>query len=147
MRTVRHLELERCMGQWYEIACCDRLFGRPLHDVETRCILRPDGAVEIERAGTDSRTGRRRISRACARPTHRNGQLRMRSLIFFHTDCRILELDDRYEWMLVGRSFPLQLHILSRQPRMRRDTLRHIVELAERRGYPFGRLRLLQTPQ
>ena len=42
---------------------------------------------------------------------------------------------------------PLRLQILSRQPRIRRDTLRHIVGLAERRGYPLDRLRLLRAPQ
>ena len=46
-----------------------------------------------------------------------------------------------------GSTAPLRLQILSRQPRIRRDTLRHIVGLAERRGYPLDRLRLLRAPQ
>lgn len=68
-------------------------------------------------------------------------------LHFLHTDYCILELDDQYQWALVGSTAPLRLQILSRQPRIRRDTLRHIVGLAERRGYPLDRLRLLRAPQ
>ena len=67
-----------------------------------------------------------------------------------HIDMRTvrrLELDDQYQWALVGSTAPLRLQILSRQPRIRRDTLRHIVGLAERRGYPLDRLRLLRAPQ
>ena len=147
MHTVRRLELERYMGRWYEIARYDRLFERPLRNVEARYTLRPDGRVEMEQAGIDSRTGRRRTSRGEARRTRWSGRLRVRTFGLFHTDYYILEIDDRYEWALVGRSTPLRLHILSRQPRMRRDTLRHIVGLAERRGYPLDRLRLLRAPQ
>ncbi|WP_417013044.1 lipocalin family protein [Alistipes sp.] len=147
MHTVRRLELERYMGRWYEIARYDRLFERPLRNVEARYTLRPDGQVVMERAGIDSRTGRRRTSRGHAERTHRSGRLRVRAFGLFHTGYYVLELDDDYEWALVGRSTPLRLHILSRQPHMRRETLRHIVGLAERRGYPLDRLRLLRAPQ
>ena len=132
MRTVRRLELERYMGRWYEIA---------------RYTLRADGNVEMERAGIDIRTGHRHTSCRHARRTQRSGRLRVKNFIFLHTDYCILELDDQYQWALVGSTAPLRLQILSRQPRIRRDTLRHIVGLAERRGYPLDRLRLLRAPQ
>jgi len=147
MHTVRRLELERYMGRWYEIACYDRLFDRPLRNIETRYTLRPDGQVEMERTGIDGRTGRRRTSRSHARRTRRSGRLRVRTFGLFRSDYYVLELDERYEWALVGSTSPLRLRILSRQPRMRRDTLRHIVGLAEQRGYPLDRLRLLRAPQ
>lgn len=147
MRTVRRLELERYMGRWYEIARYDRPFERRLRNIEARYTLRADGNVEMERAGIDIRTGRRHTSCRHARRTQRSGRLRVKNFIFLHTDYCILELDDQYQWALVGSTAPLRLQILSRQPRIRRDTLRHIVGLAERRGYPLDRLRLLRAPQ
>ena len=147
MRTVRRLELERYMGRWYEIARYDRPFERRLRNIEARYTLRADGNVEMERAGIDIRTGHRHTSCRHARRTQRSGRLRVKNFIFLHTDYCILELDDQYQWALVGSTAPLRLQILSRQPRIRRDTLRHIVGLAERRGYPLDRLRLLRAPQ
>ena len=147
IHTVRRLELERYMGRWYEIAHYDRPFERRLHNIEARYTLRSDGDVEMEKAGTDIRTGRRHTSREHAKQTQRSGRLRVRTFVFFYTDYYILELGDQYEWALVGSTAPLRLHSLSRQPHLRRDTLRHIVGLAEQRGYPLDRLRLLRTPQ
>ena len=145
MRTVRRLELERYMGRWYEIARYDRPFERRLRNIEARYTLRADGNVEMERAGIDIRTGHRHTSCRHARRTQRSGRLRVKNFIFLHTDYCILELDDQYQWALVGSTAPLRLQILSRQPRIRRDTLRHIVGLAERRGYPLDRRRRLRA--
>ena len=123
MRTVRRLELERYMGRWYEIARYDRPFERRLRNIEARYTLRADGNVEMERAGIDIRTGHRHTSCRHARRTQRSGRLRVKNFIFLHTDYCILELDDQYQWALVGSTAPLRLQILSRQPRIRRDTL------------------------
>ena len=122
MRTVRRLELERYMGRWYEIARYDRPFERRLRNIEARYTLRADGNVEMERAGIDIRTGHRHTSCRHARRTQRSGRLRVKNFIFLHTDYCILELDDQYQWALVGSTAPLRLQILSRQPRIRRDT-------------------------
>lgn len=146
MQTVRRLELERYMGRWYEIARYDKPFERPLRNVEARYTLRPDGNVEMEKVGIDVRTGRRRIKRGRAKRTPRSGRLRVTTYGLFRTDYYVLELGNQYEWALVGSTAPLHLRILSRQPNLHRDTLHHIVHLAERRGYPLDRLRLLRTP-
>ena len=100
----------------------------------------------MERAGIDIRTGHRHTSCRHARRTQRSGRLRVKNFIFLHTDYCILELDDQYQWALVGSTAPLRLQILSRQPRIRRDTLRHIVGLAERRGYPLDPLSIAPIP-
>lgn len=72
----------------------------------------------------------------------------MRAFGLFHTDYYVLELDDDYEWGARGPQHPAAAPPSSRgSPRMRRETLRHIVGLAERRGYPLDRLRLLRAPQ
>lgn len=147
MHTVRRLELERYMGRWYEIARYDRPFERRLRNIEARYTLRSDGNVEMEKTGVDIRTGRRHITRGRAERTQWSGRLQIRRFGLFRKNYYILELDDQYEWALVGSAMPLHLRILSRRPCIRRDTLRHIVGLAERRGYPLKRLRLLRAPQ
>ena len=109
MRTVRRLELERYMGRWYEIARYDRPFERRLRNIEARYTLRADGNVEMERAGIDIRTGHRHTSCRHARRTQRSGRLRVKNFIFLHTDYCILELDDQYQWALVGSTAPRRL--------------------------------------
>ena len=147
MRPIRRMELARYMGLWHEIARYELPFDRRLDDIETRYTLRSDGRIEAHTTGTDLRNGRRGTIRHEIYRTTPNGRLRVTVFGFFHTDYRILELDDAYQWALVGSSMPLRLHILAREPHLNRATFRHIVSLAERRGYTLDRLRLLQTPQ
>lgn len=147
MRPARHVDLVRYMGRWHEVARCEWPFDRPLCDIELRYVLRSNGRIELRTIGTDRRPGHDGLVRHETFRTTPNGRLRTTVLGVFHADYRILELDEQYEWALVGSSMPLRLHVLSRHPHMDRATFRHILALAERRGYPLNRLRLLQTPE
>lgn len=146
MRTVRRLELERYMGRWYEIARYDRPFERRLRNIEARYTLRADGNVEME-PGRHRHPHRTPAHVVPARPANATERTAAGEKLHFPPH-RLLHPG-------TGRSVPVGARgqhrtvrrNISRQPRIRRDTLRHIVGLAERRGYPLDRLRLLRAPQ
>ncbi len=139
-RTVPQLDLERFLGHWYEIARYDHRFERDLESVETDYLLRPDGKIEVVNRGIDSRTGKLKIARGKAKTTDHPGQLRVSFFWFFYSDYNILEIDENYEWALIGGSSPKYLWILARKPHLDRQTLAYILRLAQQRGYSTSNL-------
>lgn len=137
---VVRFDLKRYMGTWYEIARFDHRFERYLAEVKARYRLLADGRITVENQGTDYRTEERRKARGKAHAGTIPGRLRVSFFWFFYTDYNILELGDDYEWALVGGSTSDRLWILSRTPSLPSATLNRILRLAERRGYPTGKL-------
>lgn len=139
-RTVPNLDLERFLGHWYEIARYDHRFERNLESVSTDYILRPDGKIEIINRGFDIHTGKEKVARGKAKSTHKAGQLRVSFFLFFYSDYNILEIDEEYEWALIGGSSPKYLWLLARRPQLDRQTLAYILRLAQQRGYSTSQL-------
>ncbi len=137
---VAAFDAARYMGTWYEIARFDHRFERGLEQVRALYTLQPGGRISVENSGTESRTGIRKQAHGKAHTTHTPGRLRVSFFWFFYADYRVLALGDRYEWALVGSRSPRYLWILSRTPTLSEQTLTHIIQQAELRGYPTSRL-------
>ena len=147
MRTVRRLELERYMGRWYE--------NRPLRpSVRTAAAQHRSPLHAAGRRERRDGTGRHRHPHRT--PAHvvpaRPANATERTAAGEKTSFSSTPITASWNWTIStsGRSWAAPHRCAcksSRQPRIRRDTLRHIVGLAERRGYPLDRLRLLRAPQ
>lgn len=134
-QTVPTLDLNRFLGHWYEIARYNHRFERNLDAVETDYTLLKNGKIEILNRGIDRRTGKEEVARGKAHTTHDPGRLRVSFFLFFYSDYNILELDEDYEWALIGSRSPHYLWILSRTPSLDAETLAYILRLARQRGY------------
>lgn len=139
-QTVPTLDLNRFLGHWYEIARYDHSFERDLESVETDYTLRSDGKIEVVNRGIDRRTGKEKIARGKAKTTDQPGRLRVSFFLFFYSDYNILELDEDFQWALIGSKSPKYLWILSRTPHLDTQTLNYILRLAQQRGYSTSKL-------
>lgn len=139
-QTVPTLDLNRFLGHWYEIARYDHSFERNLESVETDYMLLPNGKIEVVNRGIDRRTGKEKVARGKAKLTDQPGRLRVSFFLFFYSDYNILELDENYEWALIGSKSPDYLWILSRTPHLDMQTLNYILRLAQQRGYSTSKL-------
>lgn len=139
-QPVPTLDLHRFLGHWYEIARYDHRFERNLNAVETDYTLLDNGKIEILNRGINSRTGKEELARGKAHTTHDPGRLRVSFFLFFYSDYNILELDEDYEWALIGSRSPRYLCILARKPSLDADTLAYILRLAHQRGYNTTKL-------
>lgn len=139
-QTVPCLDLERYMGEWYEIARYDHSFERGLVDVQAVYKLKENGRIEVVNSGTDLRSGKRKIARGRAYASRVAGRLRVSFFLFFYSDYNVLEVGEQYGWALVGSRSSKYLWILSRTPVLPARTLSHIIQLAEERGYKSDRL-------
>jgi lipocalin len=137
--TVNELNLDRYLGTWYEIARFDHSFERGLVGVTATYSYRDDGKIKVVNAGyKNSLDGACKESVGKAKqpkPQKAPGQLKVSFFWFFYADYFILELDEEYQWALIGSSSDKYLWILSRTPQLEQQTLDHILKKAMERGY------------
>ena len=141
--TIKNLNLEKYMGTWYEIARFDHRFERGLEGVTATYSLRPDGKITVINQGyKNSLDGK--LSRAKGKAKQPNpdepGKLKVSFFLFFYADYYILELDENYQWALIGSSNDKYLWILSRTPTLESNVYNKILSLAESRGYDTSKL-------
>lgn len=141
--TVDQLDLNRYMGTWYEIARFDHRFERNLVGVTATYELTPDGKITVINAGyKNSFDGKFKTAKGKAKQPNPEepGKLKVSFFLFFYADYFVLELDENYEWALVGSSSDKYLWILSRNPALPEYTMDIILQKARERGYDTSKL-------
>jgi lipocalin len=137
--TINKFDLDRYLGTWYEIARYDHSFERGLVGVTASYSYRDDGKIKVVNAGyRNSLDGAYKKSVGKAKqpnPEKAPGKLKVSFFWFFYADYFILELDEDYQWALIGSSSDKFLWILSRTPQLEQQTLDHILKKARGRGY------------
>ena len=139
--TVTEFDLNRYLGEWYEIARYDHSFERGLDNTMAQYILQDDGKVIVLNTGW--KDGKFKLAEGKAKypdPSGEPGALRVSFFLFFYSDYNILMLDDLYHVALVGSSSPDYLWILSRTPEISDIVKKALLDEATRRGYDITRL-------
>jgi apolipoprotein D and lipocalin family protein len=143
LKTVPHVDLQRYLGTWYEIARFPHRFQAGC--VETRAVytLRDDGLIgvhnECRKGGADGPLkavdGRARV---IDRGT--NAKLEVSFFWFFWGDYWIIDLDPDYHWAVVGHPSRKYLWILCREKRLDAAVLSGIRQRLEQQGYDLAKL-------
>src|SRR5690606_18909213 len=117
--TVKELNLQRYLGTWYEIARFDHRFERGLVGVTATYSLREDGKIKVLNQGYEnSLEGKLSVAEGKAKLTDEPGKLKVSFFWIFYADYFVLELDENYQWALIGSSSDKYLWILSRMPKL-----------------------------
>lgn len=143
LSTVKQLDLNRYMGKWYEIARFDHSFEKNLAAVTATYELLPGGRITVLNQGhKDFPDGvlKKATGKAKQPDLKEPGKLKVAFFLFFYADYFILELDENYQWALVGSSSDKYLWVLSRTPSLEEATLNDILQRARSRGYDTGKL-------
>ncbi len=141
--TVKEVDLKRYMGNWYEIARFNHWFERGLEAVTAVYILKENGRIAVRNCGHKGGvSGKLKCTYGKAKlpDPAQPGKLKVTFFLFFYSDYYILELDENYQWALVGSSSVNYLWILSRTPHMPSQTLTGILQKARARGYDTNKL-------
>ena len=136
--TVKSVDLNRYLGNWYEIARFDHSFERGMEYAMAHYTMRDDGKIDVLNTGI--KDGRAKDAKGIAKTTNQQGLLRVSFFGPFFSDYRIMLLDENYQYVLVGGSTNRFLWILSRTPQLDEATLSLILAEADRRGYDTTRL-------
>ncbi len=135
---VAALDLQRYLGDWYEIARFDHSFERGLDFCKANYALREDGKIAVTNTGI--KDGKPKTSNGKAKPTDTPALLRVSFFGPFYSDYRVMLLDNDYQWALIGSGSAKYLWILSRTPKLPQATLDTILAEAQRRGYDTSKL-------
>lgn len=137
--VVPKLDLNRYLGEWYEIARFENRFEKDLINVTAHYSLHPDGSIKVVNRGFNTQTKEWSEAIGRAKRTNEEGRLRVSFFWIFYSDYNIISLDPQYQWALVG-SGKKYLWILSRSRNLSPQTLNHIKQIAQQNGYNTKRL-------
>jgi len=147
--TVPQVDLDRYLGQWYEIARFPNRFQKKCAgEVRATYAKRPDGRIDVV---NECATGDGRVTKAAgvARVVDERTRARLKVrfapaalsfLPFVWGDYWILGLAEDYSWATVGSPDRGYLWILSRTPSLDEGAYAAAVERARANGFDTSRL-------
>ncbi len=147
-QTVEHVDLERYLGTWYEIARYPNRFQEGCVGTTATYRARDDGRIDvINRCRENELDGPLREAEGVAWVTDEQSNARLRVRFFwpFSGDYWVIGLDEDYRWAVVGHPRRSYLWVLARRPMLTDETWQHIEGLIEARGYDLEPLQM--TPQ
>ncbi|MBU1369250.1 MAG: lipocalin family protein [Bacteroidetes bacterium] len=147
MKLAQNVDLERYSGTWYEIARFPHRFEKDLVGVTATYNLKENGKIEVINQGyKNSLDGELKtaIGKAKVAKSGNPAHLRVSFFWIFYADYLILELDENYQYVLIGSSSDKYLWIMSRSPQLNEETYRMLVQKAADRGYNVDKLQLVE---
>lgn len=141
--AVSGFELDRYLGQWYEVARLDHRFERGLSNVTATYSMRDDGGVSVVNRGY--KVGESEWDEATGKAYFVGdadvGQLKVSFFGPFYGGYNVLELDkDDYQYALVAGPDRRYLWILSRSPELDATVLSALIEKASGLDFPTDEL-------
>ena len=149
VRTVASVDLDRYLGQWYELARYPNRFQRDcVSDVTATYARRGDGRIDVVNRCVEQDGGvneARGIARVLDDPTGAKLKVRFAPawLSFLPAvwgDYWIIGLDEGYDWAVVGTPDRKYLWILSRTPELDEPAYAEALDRARENGFDTSRL-------
>ena len=135
---VAALDLNRYLGEWYEIARFDHSFERGVERAKAKYSLKDDGTIEVVNSGI--KDGKPKTAIGKGKTTDTPGLLRVSFFGPFYADYRVMMIDEDYACALVGSGGADYLWILSRTPGLSETAKSELLAEAQRRGYVTDKL-------
>ena len=145
---VEQLDIARYSGTWHEIAHLPMFWQRKCaSDITATYTRRDDGGIDVRNACRTA-AGEEQVSTGRAKPVPGSpGALKVTFaprivswLAFTWADYWVIDLDNDYQWAVVGSPSRKYLWILSREPSMSRSRFEELRARARARGYRVDRL-------
>jgi apolipoprotein D and lipocalin family protein len=148
--TVKELNLNRYLGTWYEIARFPHSFEKNLVGVTATYSLRDDGKIKVLNQGyKNTLDGELSVAVGKAKIPNKLEPAKLKVSFFwiFYGDYYVLELDENYQYVMIGSSSPKYFWILCRTPQMDSATYEMLLEKARKRGYNLDKLVKVLQPE
>ena len=144
LEVVTSLEIERYLGDWYEIASFPQFFQRGCVATRASYSLREDGRIRVlNRCRDGALDADWRDAEGVAwvvDPEVSSARLLVSFFWPFKGDYWVIDLGEDYEYAVVGHPERTYLWILSRTPTLPPDVYSGILERIRAKGYDLGPL-------
>ena len=135
---VAALDLNRYLGEWYEIARFDHSFERGVEQAKANYMLNEDGTIKVVNSGV--KDGKPKTAVGKGKRTETPALLRVSFFGPFYADYRVMMIDEDYTYALVGSGSADYLWMLSRTRVIPDATKSELLSEAKRRGYDTDKL-------
>ena len=143
INPVTSFDLNRYLGQWYEIARLDHSFERGMSDVGAIYQLQDDGSVKVINRGYDTQrqAWKEAIGRALLVGDSNTASLKVSFFGPFYGGYHVIALDQQnYRWSLVAGPDRDYLWILSRDKTLPAEVREQLVSQAKALGFATDKL-------
>ena len=135
---VSAFDLNRYLGEWYEIARFDHSFERGVEQAKANYTQNADGTIKVVNTGI--RDGKPKTAIGKGKKTDTPGLLRVSFFGPFYADYRVMLIDKDYTYALVGSGSADYLWILSRTSGLPETAKSELLAEAQQRGYVTDKL-------
>ena len=132
------LDVNRYLGEWYEIARFDHSFERGIEQAKANYTLNEDGAIKVVNSGV--KNGKAKTAVGKGKRTDAPALLRVSFFGPFYADYRVMTIDNDYTYALVGSGSADYLWMLSRTRVLPDAAKSELLSEAKRRGYDTDKL-------
>ncbi len=149
LEAVPHVELDRYLGTWYEIATIPQRFQKGCVGVTAEYSLREDGDVQVVNTcheGTLDGNVKRVVGKAWVVDKKTSAKLRVRFFWPFSGSYWIIGLAPDYTWAVVGHPNRKYLWILCRSPQMDAALYQELLTLIAGQGYDLTKIEKTLQP-
>lgn len=144
--TVKEVKINKYLGTWFEIARYEHFFERGCKNVTATYDILEDNKIKVTNACTMIDDNEYKEASGVAYATDEtNSKLKVSFFRPFYGDYWILDLDENYQYALVGSPNREYLWILSRTKTLKEDTKQKILDKIVSLG--FSTQKLLWTIQ
>ncbi len=140
LEVVPHVELEKYLGKWYEIAHLPIRFEEGCTDTTATYTISKDGNVSV--LNECLRDGKAKQTKGKAKVVDKNTGAKLKVTFFwpFSADYWIINLGENYEYAVVGTPNCKYLWILSRTPQMDDKLFSQLIESVKSKGFNVNNL-------
>ena len=147
LEVVPHVELEKYLGKWYEIAHLPAKFQEGCNETTATYSLSEDGSISV--LNQSIKNGKMKQAKGKAKVVDKNSNAKLKVTFFwpFYGDYWIIKLGNNYDYSVVGTPNRKYLWILNRTPQMNDKLYSQLVEYAKSKGFDVVKLiKTLQKP-
>lgn len=140
--TVKALKLDRYAGKWYEVAKLPNRFERGLECITATYTVKKNGKIEVRNGGVKTKNGKVQDIKGTAWVPNSTypGVLKVRFFWPFAGDYYIMDLDEEYQYALVGSPSRDFLWILCRVPEISDDLYNQLLSKAKEQGFDISKV-------
>lgn len=142
VQPVKNFELDRYLGQWYEIARLDHSFERGLDQVTATYSMREDGGVRVINKGyaTDDKEWSEAEGKAYFVNAPTEAHLKVSFFGPFYGSYVVFQLDEDYQHAFIAGANTGYLWLLARQPTVDPAVIAQFEQRARALGFDTSQL-------
>jgi apolipoprotein D and lipocalin family protein len=140
LEVVLHVELEKYLGKWYEIAHLPAKFQEGCNETTATYTLSKNGSISVLNQCT--KNGKMKRAKGKAKVVDKNSNAKLKVTFFwpFYGDYWIIKLGNDYDYAVVGTPNRKYLWILNRTPQMDDNLYSQLIEYVKSKGFDVTKL-------